>query len=137
MSATLLSTKDSFKARQIVWPMKYSVLKGAMQVCGHHSSPTHHRCKYLPQNSYYPNLLLVPKGQESLPAEGPEPRQFIGVVDIVANSDNLLETLYLNTHHLQDTQELDHLICSLETETNRSWDFRKNTLYLRKMSVPQ
>lgn len=49
-------------------------------------------------------------GLESLPAEGPEPGQVIGVVDIVAYSDNLVETLYLNTHHLQDTEELEHLL---------------------------
>lgn len=41
-------------------------------------------------------------GLEGLPAEGSEPGQVIGVVDIVANSDNLMETLNLNTHHLQD-----------------------------------
>lgn len=40
--------------------------------------------------------------QESLPAEGPEPRQVIGVVYIVANSDYLMETLNLNTHHLKN-----------------------------------
>ena len=49
-------------------------------------------------------------GLESLPAEGSEPGQVIGVVHIVANSDNLLETLNLNTHHLQDTKELKHLL---------------------------
>jgi hypothetical protein len=37
--------------------------------------------------------------QEKIPAEGPEPGQIIGVVDIVANSDYLMETLNLNTHH--------------------------------------
>lgn len=41
-------------------------------------------------------------GLEGLPAEGSEPGQVIGVVDVVANSDNLMETLNLNTHHLQD-----------------------------------
>lgn len=64
-------------------------------------------------------------GLESLPAEGSEPGQVIGVVHIVANSDNLMETLNLNTHHLQDTKELKHLLSpqflwSVETETNRS-----------------
>lgn len=44
-------------------------------------------------------------GLENLPAEGPEPGQVIGVVDVVSNRDNLVETLYLNTHHLQDTKE--------------------------------
>lgn len=70
--------------------------------------PSHHDCKYLPQNTC-PNLLRVSVGLKSLPAEGSEPGQVIGVVDIVANSDNLMETLNLNTHHLQDTKELEHL----------------------------
>lgn len=45
--------------------------------------------------------------QESLPAEGPEPGQVVGVVYIVANSDYLMETLNLNTHHLKNTEELE------------------------------
>lgn len=70
-------------------------------------------------------------GLENLPAEGPEPGQVIGVVDVVSNRDNLVETLYLNTHHLQDTKEGERLLTSqflqlLETETNRSWAFKKN-----------
>lgn len=42
--------------------------------------------------------------QESLPAEGPEPGQVIGVVYIVANGDYLVETLNLNTHHLKNRE---------------------------------
>lgn len=37
--------------------------------------------------------------QEKVPTEGPEPGQVIGVVDVVANSDYLMETLNLNTHY--------------------------------------
>lgn len=54
------------------------------------------------------NQVRGPLGPEILPAEGPEPGQVIGVVDIVANSDYLMETLNLNTHYLQDTEELQH-----------------------------
>lgn len=67
--------------------------------------PSHpHACKHLPPNTDHPNLIRVPVGLKILPAEGSEPGQVIGVVDVVTNSDNLMETLNLNTHHLQDTK---------------------------------
>lgn len=79
-------------------------------------------------------------GLESLPAEGPEPGQVIGVVDIVANSDNLMETLNLNTHHLQDTKELEHLLTphflrSLGTETKRPGPSRKTIIFKKNVSA--
>lgn len=42
--------------------------------------------------------------EQSLPAEGPEPGQVVGVVYIVANSDYFMETLNLNTHNLKNTE---------------------------------
>lgn len=37
---------------------------------------------------------------EGSPAERPEPGQVVGVVHTVANGDDLLEALDLDTHHL-------------------------------------
>lgn len=59
-------------------------------------------------------------GLESLPAERSEPGQVIGVVDIVADGDNLMETLNLNTHHLQDTKELEYFYPVLRLFGNRN-----------------
>lgn len=79
-------------------------------------------------------------GLEGLPAEGSEPGQVIGVVDVVANSDNLMETLNLNTHHLQDTKESEYLLIpqflpSSETETHaRVMGLEKKLSYLKNVS---
>ena len=95
-----------------------------MKVHGHQPLPPTTTVNYLPQN-VCPNLLKVSVGLESLPAEGSEPGQVVGVVHVVANSNNLMETLDLNTHHLQDTKGLKHLLSpqflrSVGTETSRS-----------------
>lgn len=58
--------------------------------------------------------------EQSLPAEGPEPGQVIGVVDIVANSDYLVETLNLNTHNLKNRGIRELFLGSSEREINRS-----------------
>lgn len=58
--------------------------------------------------------------EQSLPAEGPEPGQVIGVVDIVANSDYLMEALNLNTHNLKNSDVRELFLGSSERETNRS-----------------
>lgn len=77
-------------------------------------------------------------GLEGLPAEGSEPGQVIGVVDVVANSDNLMETLNLNTHHLQDTKESEYLLIpqflpSSETETHaRVMGLEKKTIIFKE-----
>lgn len=85
--------------------MKYSNDKGGVQVCSPHYPPLLPTITLNIYQKHHQNLPKAPMGLENLPAEGPEPGQVIGVVDVVSNRDNLVETLYLNTHHLQDTKE--------------------------------
>lgn len=54
--------------------------------------------------SHHLHQARCPIDQGNLPAEGPEPGQVIGVVHIVANSDYLMETLNLDTHHLKNRE---------------------------------
>lgn len=60
------------------------------------------------------------------PAKCPEPRQVIGMVDVISNHNNLLETFNLYTHYLQK-KIIKIYLCLWKMNRRKNRNLRKST----------